>query len=48
MSQHDNLNNTMNHFNAYANSFHVNEEVRVSTKITKLTEDLLKDESEVP
>lgn len=51
LSHHENLNNTVNdnnHFNAFANSFHVTEEVRVSTKIPKLTEDLLKEDSEVP
>ena len=46
MSQNGNLNNTVNHFNAFANSFHVNEEVRVSEVLPKLTEDMLKIEDD--
>lgn len=48
LSHQENLNNTVNHFNAYANSFHVTDEVRASTKIPNLTENLLKEDSEVP
>ena len=31
-----------NHFNAFANSFHVTDKVRVSMSLPKLTEDMLK------
>lgn len=42
-SQMGNLNNTVNHFNALASSFHIADDVNVTQDMPKLTEDFLRE-----